>query len=71
MLPFITFHYHLGDKILPFADSEKDLGVIVNENFSFNEHCEKIIAQANQQYGLLRRTCHFVNDIRRKTKGSK
>ena len=37
MLPFVTFFYYLGDKMLPFVDSEKDLGVIISSNFSFNE----------------------------------
>ena len=66
MLPFSTFYYHLGDRILQFVDSESDLGVVINSNFTFNEHCEQIISKANQQYGLIRRTCHFINDLKRK-----
>ena len=31
-----------------------------------DEQCENVISKANQKYGLLRRTCHFVDDIRRK-----
>ena len=49
-----------------FVDSEKDLGVIVRSNFSFNQQCENVISKANQKYGLLRRTCHFVDDFNRK-----
>ena len=66
MLPFVTFFYYLGDKELPFVDSETDLGVVISSNFSFNEQCENVISKANQKYGLLRRTCHFVDDIKRK-----
>ena len=62
MLPFSTFFYYLGDKLLPFVDSEKDLGVIISSNFNFNEQCEHVISKANQKYGLLRRTCHFVDE---------
>ena len=25
MLPFVAYHYHLGEKLLSYADSEKDL----------------------------------------------
>ena len=66
MLPFVTFFYYLGDKMLPFVNNEKDLGVIMSKNFSFNDQCENVISKANQKYGLLRRTCHFVEDINRK-----
>ena len=66
MLPFATFFYYLGDKMLPFVDSETDLGVIISSNFSFNEQCENVLSKANQKYGLLRRTCHFVDDVKRK-----
>ena len=66
MLPFVTFLYYIGYKMLPFVDSEMDLGVIVSSNFSFNKQCENVISKVNQKYGLLRRTCHFVEDINRK-----
>ena len=66
MIPFVTFFYYIGDRILHFADNEKDLGVIISSNFSFNEQCENVISKANQKYGLLRRTCHFVDDVNRK-----
>ena len=66
MLPFMTFYYHLGDKIISFEEREIDLGVVINCNFSFNEQCEQVISKANQQYGILRRNCHFINDIKRK-----
>ena len=49
MLPCVTFFYYLGDKMLPFVDSEKDLGVIISSNFSFNEQCENVISKANQK----------------------
>ena len=29
-LPFVNFHYHLGENILEYTDSERDLGVIIN-----------------------------------------
>ena len=66
MLPFVSYHYHLAGNLLKYADSEKDLGVYINKNFSFTEHCESILIKANQQYGLLTRTCHFVSDTKRR-----
>ena len=49
--------------MLAYADSEKDLGVDISCNFTFSQHCTRIISTANQKYGLIRRTCHFVNDV--------
>ena len=66
MLPFTIFQYNLGRNLLDYADSEKDLRVVINPAFSFNDQCENLLTKANQQYGLVRRTCHFVKDIRRR-----
>ena len=60
MLPFVAYHYHLGENLLSYADSETDLGVHVNKNFNFNEQCEIILTKANKKFGILKRTCHFV-----------
>ena len=66
MLPFVAYHYRLAENLLSYADSEKDLGININANFSFNEHCDLILSKANQKYGMLKRTCHFVNDTKRR-----
>ena len=60
MLPFVAYHYHLGENLLSYADSEKDLGLLVNKSFNFNEQCEILLTKANQNFGFLKRTCHFV-----------
>ena len=65
-VPFIKFQYFLGDDPLDYTESEKDLGVIVETNFRFNSHLDKILSKAKQQFGLTRRTCSFVNDRRRR-----
>ena len=64
--PFIRFHYTIGGSPLEYADSEKDLGILINPSFDFNDQIEALITKANQQFGLLRRTCHFVQDIQRR-----
>ncbi len=66
MLPFITFHYSLGENLLNYEDSEKDLGVLINPNFNFNSQCDSLLLKASQQFGLVKRTCHFVKDIKRR-----
>ncbi len=66
MLPFVVYHYSIGGSPLSYVDSEKDLGVNVNPSFSFNDHCELLLAKANQKFGLVKRTCHFVKDIKRR-----
>ena len=60
MLPFVAYHYHLGENLLSYADSEKDLGVHINKSCTFNEQCEILLTKANQKFGILKRTCHFV-----------
>ena len=66
MLPFVAYHYDLAENLLSYADSERGLGVHVNKSFNFNEHCEKHLIKANQQLGILKRTCHFVTNKNRR-----
>ena len=65
-VPFLRFQFHLGRDPLDYADSEKDLGVIVTQNFRFNDQLAKILSKANQQFGLTKRTCSFVRDVKRR-----
>ena len=62
MLPFPQYHYQMGENLLEFVDSETDLGVNIDSDLNFNLQCESLLSKANQQYGLVKRTCHFVND---------
>ena len=66
ILPNNRFYYCLGNVILEYADNEKDLGVIMTPNFTFNEQHEALLLKANQQFGLLKRTCNFVQDTKRR-----
>ena len=49
MLPFVASHYYLGENLLEYADSEKDLGIVITSNLNFNEHCNKLISKTNQK----------------------
>ena len=66
ILPNIQYFYTLGDNTLDYSESEKDLGVDINSNLNFSEQCDRLLSKANQQFGLTKRTCHFVNDTKRK-----
>ena len=62
-LSIIRFHYHLGVVPLEYADSEIDLGILINPNLNFTDQHDALLSEANQNVGLLKRTCHLVNDI--------
>jgi hypothetical protein len=66
ILPFIQFFYALGSVLIDYCDFEKDLGIIINGNLNFTHHADLLYSKANQKLGLLRRTCHFVQNIRKK-----
>ncbi|MCP4461111.1 MAG: hypothetical protein GY816_24285, partial [Cytophagales bacterium] len=66
ILPNIGYIYNLGDSMLQFADTERDLGVDMTKNFTFNDQCSRLLAKASQQFGLTKRTCSFVKDTRRR-----
>ena len=65
-LPFVNFHYQLGENPLEYTENEKDLGVLINCKLNFNEQQDNLLLKANQQFGLVKRTCNFVTDVRRR-----
>ena len=66
ILPFIQYIYFLGDSPLAYVETEKDLGVDINSTLNFSDQCSRVLTKASQQFGLTKRTCYFVNDIKRK-----
>ena len=53
---------------MDYCDNEKDLGIVINNRFNFNDHHREILSKAVRQFNLLRRTCHFVkNPHKRRT----
>ena len=64
MLPFAHYHYHMGDNLLEFVDSETDLGANIDSDYNLQR--ESLLIKANQQCVLVKRTFHFVNDIKRR-----
>ena len=65
-LPFYEHFYTLNDNILDYETSEKDLGVVINSKLLWNTQCESLVQKANKQLGLVRRTCHFVNNSKQR-----
>ena len=65
------FLYRLGNSYLDYMNQdrknekekfEKDLGIIVIPNLTWDTHCEMLIRRANSRLGLTKRTCHFVKN---------
>ena len=65
-LPFYEFWYSLNGNILDYESSEKDLGVVIRSNLSWNSHCEWIVQKANNQLALVRRSCYFITDSKQR-----
>jgi hypothetical protein len=62
-----TKHYHLynndGNRIeLEHSDGEKDIGVFVDENLSFNKYIQNQVNKANSIMGLIRRTYTYLDE---------
>ena len=66
ILPEIQFYYTMNTDILQYCNSEKDLGISMNGRLNFSHHSDLLYSKANQKLGLLKRTCHFVNNTRMK-----
>ena len=67
-LPFFLYPYEMNNIILDYCNTEKDLGILINNKFNFKDHRNLILSKAINQFNLLRRTCHFVkNPSKRRT----
>ena len=66
ILPEIEFMYCLGNEMIDYCTEEKDLGVKINCKLNWNDHCNYLVSKANQKFGLLKRTCHFVKNTNRR-----
>ena len=55
--------YYLSGTKLSRVDVEKDLGVLVSHNLSWNNHVDLISSKAQRVLNLLYRTCRDITDI--------
>ena len=65
-LPFQTFVYTLNGIDLDFVQSEKDLGVFVTSNLSWEENILALCTKARSRLGLMKRTLWFIKDEKQK-----
>ena len=66
ILPFVQYHYSLGDELIDYCEVEKDLGIHVNGSLNFTYHSNMLYSKASQRFGLLKRVCHFVKNLDRR-----
>ena len=52
----LTYNYHLNQVQLERVTNEKDVGVTVTRNLSWDQHVHTIVSKANRVLGLLKRT---------------
>ncbi|CAB3995182.1 Hypothetical predicted protein [Paramuricea clavata] len=52
----LTYAYHMGSKELTRVNKEKDLGVFINYNLSWDDHVHTITAKGNKMLGMLKGT---------------
>ena len=60
----VTHEYHLGNTYLKRVLEEKDLGIIISRNLSYDSHVMHIALKANRMLGLLKRTCPLITDVK-------
>ncbi|KAL5270218.1 hypothetical protein ACHWQZ_G001079 [Mnemiopsis leidyi] len=66
MFPFNVFIYEINGTCIDYVNSQRDLGVELNNNLNWGSHHSLLVLQASSRLGLLRRTCHFNADVRQK-----
>ena len=66
ILPFPKKPYMIGNIDIDYSVCQKDLGVLVNEKFRWEDHHSKILTKDHQMLGFTKRTCHFISDIRKR-----
>ena len=59
---FVHTSYNLNGSQIAVVSAEKDLGVHVSSNLSWNDHIDLIISKANKMLGVIYRTCTIECD---------
>ena len=60
----VNHEYHLGDVNIQRVQEEKDLGVTITRNLTWDSHVMRIVFKAHRMLGLLKRTCPLMTDIK-------
>ena len=62
----VNFTYNMSGEPLQVVESEKDLGVHITSNLSWTKHCTYLYSKACRNFGLMRRTCNFIKNVRQR-----
>ena len=54
--------YYMNGKLLAVLEEEKDLGVIIDSNLTFDQHISAKINKRNSTMGLIRRTMEYMDE---------
>ena len=60
------FVYEMAGTPLQYVECEKDLGVNMTTNLCWTKHVNYLYSKANRNFGLMRRTCHFIKNRRQR-----
>ena len=60
----VNHEYHLGYVNIQRVQEEKDFGVTITRNLTWDSHVMSIVLKANRMLGLLKRTCPLMTDIK-------
>ena len=60
------FDYTLHNDVLEFCEFEKDLGVYITQKLSWTKNCQELVSKANQRLGLLKRSCSFTKNPKKR-----
>ena len=66
LLPLAKHHYFINGEFIEFIECQRDLGVLVNSRFKWDDHQQKVLNKAHQMLGITKRTCHFIIDRRKR-----
>ena len=55
----LNANYNIGKEQLKTSTCERDLGVTLDSNLKFSEHCNQVVKQANSTLGLIRRNIKY------------
>ena len=58
----LTYAYQMNSNEITRVHKEKDLGVLINDNLSWNNHVYAIVAKGNKMLGILERTCPLLTN---------
>ena len=62
LFPIAKHHYFINQEFIDYTECQRDLGVLVNTNFKWDDHQRKVLNKAHQILGITKRTCHYIID---------